>query len=218
MTEEEIKALALQLGCPQGEMGIAVAGHMHQNNLQMTLHTIESLELKSNDSLLELGPGAAAHVAQLMETSGIQNYTALDISELMVEEAKKLNAGYLQENKASFHLYDGTHIPFPDASFDKVMTVNTIYFWENPIKLLKEIQRVMKPKAVFSICFGKKDFMEQLPFTKYGFKLYSPKEAKELVTAAGFEFINTTDLTDQISIDDEMVMERFFNILKVRKK
>lgn len=34
--------------------------------------------------------------------------------------------------------------PYPDERFNKVFTVNTIYFWNNPIEDLKEIRRVLK--------------------------------------------------------------------------
>tara|TARA_R110000850_G_scaffold30630_1_gene84144 strand:+ start:16119 stop:16784 length:666 start_codon:yes stop_codon:yes gene_type:complete len=217
LNEEEIKALAVQLSCPQGEMGTVVAERMHTNNRQMTWNTIKSLDLKNNDTVLEIGPGAAAHVPSVLNTAKNISYHGLDISELMVQEAQKINAGNISKKSAFFHLYDGTHIPLPDALFDKVMTVNTIYFWEHPDKLLKEIKRVMKPEAVFCICFGKKKFMEQLPFTKYGFKLYSSEKAQELITNAGFKILKATDVSDQVKVNEDKTMERFFSILTVQK-
>ncbi len=217
LNEEEIKTLAAQLSCPQGEMGTVVGERMHTNNLQMTLNTFKSLNLKNNDRVLEIGPGAAAHVPLILNTAKNISYHGLDISELMVQEAQNINIENISKKNAFFHLYDGTHIPFPDALFDKVMTVNTIYFWEHPDKLLKEIKRVMKTKAVFCICFGKKEFMEQLPFTKYGFRLYSSEKAQELITNAGFEILKATDVSDEVEVNEDKTMERFFSILTVRK-
>ena len=43
------------------------------------------------------------------------------------------------------------------------MTVNTIYFWSNPVKLIGEIERTLKLNGICVLTFGDKDFMQKLP-------------------------------------------------------
>jgi SAM-dependent methyltransferase len=60
-------------------------------------------------------------------------------------------------------LYEGKKLPFEDETFDKIFTVNTVYFWENPVEFLNEIYRVLKDDGTFVLTFGQRDFMEKLP-------------------------------------------------------
>jgi ubiquinone/menaquinone biosynthesis C-methylase UbiE len=36
-------------------------------------------------------------------------------------------------------------LPFEDNRFDKAFSIHSIYFWEQPKNVLKEINRVLKP-------------------------------------------------------------------------
>jgi ubiquinone/menaquinone biosynthesis C-methylase UbiE len=80
-----------------------------------------------------------------------------------------------------------SHIPYPDNSFDKVCTINCIYFWPDPLNDLKEILRVMKDNGKLVISVYKKEKMQELPQTRYGFRLYSGNQFQDLFTQAGFK-------------------------------
>jgi hypothetical protein len=66
-------------------------------------------------------------------------YYGLEMSELMFQGARQINRNFVSQKQAFFSLYDGNVIPFGNAAFDKIFTVNTIYFWQGPEKLLLEI-------------------------------------------------------------------------------
>ncbi|MHC0443676.1 class I SAM-dependent methyltransferase, partial [Flavobacterium sp. 3-210] len=80
----------------------------------------------------------------------------------MFQEARKINRNFVSQKQAFFSLYDGNKIPFEDETFDKVFTVNTIYFWQKPEDLLSEIYRVLKPNGNFCLTFAEEDFMKKL--------------------------------------------------------
>ena len=212
--KDDLKELAKQLGNPEGETGIEVANMMNATNIGMTKHVIESLNLDKNDVVLELGHGNCGHLSFLMEQAENLKYFGLEISELMQQEAIKSNPNYLENNSADFRLYNGTKIPFNDESFDKIFTVNTLYFWQNPDLLLNEIYRVLKPNGIFALTFADKSFMEKLPFTNFGFNLYSLKDAEELLEKNRFKILNSISQTEQVfSKTNEMVNRTFFTVL-----
>ena len=64
------------------------------------------------------------------------------------------------------------NLPYEDGVFTKVLSVNTVYFWEEPAWLLAEMCRVLTAGGRVCLSFCEKDFMKTLPFTKYGFALY----------------------------------------------
>ena len=210
MEQKDLQELASQLSHPKGESGIEVADMMNASNIGMTLHAIGSLELSGQEKVLELGHGNAAHVKHLLDPYPAAHYTGLELSELMHEEAKRINAEYIRKGQASFHLYDGKQLPFPEGSFDRIFTVNTIYFWQEPARLLESLYKALKPKGNLCITFAQERFMKQLPFTTYGFKLYSTEKLETLVADSPFTVVKTESQTEQVRSKTGELMEREF--------
>lgn len=196
MENKGIKELAEQLRKPSGEKGKEIAGMMNETNIGMTLHSIENLNLSSGNLVMEIGHGNAGHLKYLLELAHQLQYTGYDISELMNSEAKELNQEFIKNHQAEFRLYDGENFPDKDGKFDKIFTVNTIYFWKNPAKMLSEIYRILKPDGIFCITFVEKDFMKLLPFSVFGFTMYNPEDIEELVKNSSFKLEKIIRKTD----------------------
>ncbi|AMP98593.1 Methyltransferase type 11 [Pedobacter cryoconitis] len=185
----DFKEIAGQLGCPSGDKGIKTAEAMAVNNGNMIGLTIAGLSPKSNDVILEIGPGNGSHVISLLANTKHLLYYGVDISALMISEAIKLNTTAVACGRADFSLSDGMQLNFADGFFTKIFTVNTLYFWKDPKAYATEIRRVLKPGGIFILTFAPREFMEKLPFTQYGFHLYSREEAEELLIGSGFEIL-----------------------------
>ena len=212
-SEEDLKNIARQLSCPEGEHGIKTGEMMHANNIGMTNAAIDALDLKNNDAVLEIGHGNGGHIAQLLSKAKNLRYFGADISETIIAEAKKINSELLNKGQVHFQLTNGIDLPFADEQFDKVFTVNTIYFWENPLEYLKEIRNILKPTGIFTICFADKNFMQNLPFTPYGFKLYDVEKVKELLAEAGFTIKDILKKLEQIQSKTGEQVEREYYVL-----
>ena len=104
----------------------------------------------------------------------------------MVEEAKRINAEWIEKERAEFMLGDVSSLPFRDKTFTKIFTVNTIYFWKDNAAVMKEFRRILKPGGILIIAIRPKRQMKNYPFTKYGFTMYSNSELKEMLIANGF--------------------------------
>ena len=107
--------------------------------------------------------------------------------------------------------------PFAQNTFNKILTVNTIYFWENPEEFIKEIYRILKPGGLLAISFADKDFMESLPFTAYGFDLYSKERIYTLAEIAGFKIKDLTSSTDKIRSKTGDEVKRLFYVASLEK-
>jgi len=192
-SEEELKEVARQLSNPDGETGIKTGERMNLSNANMIGRGIESLNIKENEFVLEIGPGNGSHVNDILLIADGINYSGVDISETMIAEAEKLNQNFIEDGTVSFSLSDGNSLPFSEKSFDKIVTVNTVYFWQNPVAYGQEVLRVLKTGGIFSLVFSDKSFMQQLPFTKFGFQLYDKYTAVELLKNSGFTVIDTVE-------------------------
>lgn len=217
MNEQDLKELAIQLGNPSGRKGIEIAEMMDRNNIAMTLHSIDNLGIQNQDKILEIGHGNCGHLKLILNKSSEIQYTGYDISELMNEEAKKLNSDLIQNYSVEFKLYDGENFPELDNFFDKIFTVNTLYFWQNPIEFLNEIYRITKPNGIFCLTFAEKDFMKTLPFTQFGFKLYSLEDVQELIQNSEFKIEKTETQTEEIQAKSGEMVKRKFVTLVLKK-
>ncbi|MEX1192464.1 MAG: class I SAM-dependent methyltransferase [Brumimicrobium sp.] len=215
MNEKELKELAAQLSKPKGLPGVEVAEIMHETNKRMTLHSIERLSITDNENILELGHGNCSHLSEMLKPK--MTYCGLEVSDLMNKEAIRINQQYIDNQQAIFYLYDGLKIPFKDNFFDKAFTVNTIYFWTDPKYLIAELYRVLKPKGILNITFALKKFMQQLPFTKYGFTLYDNDKIKRLIDTSPFTIINIDTETETVKSKTGESAKRAFITVTVKK-
>jgi len=217
MKQEELQAIASQLKHPTGEKGIEMANMMNETNINMTRHSFQNLHIESGNTILELGHGNAGHVEFIFEQAENIKYYGLEMSELMFQEARRINRNFVSQKQAFFSIYDGNTIPFEDAFFHKIFTVNTIYFWQEPEKLLSEIYRVLKEKGIFSLTFAEESFMKQLPFTQYEFELYSTEKLVRLLEKTSFKIINKETLTEKVKSKTGELVDRAFTTLVLEK-
>jgi ubiquinone/menaquinone biosynthesis C-methylase UbiE len=212
LSEEQLKGFASQLSKPNGEHGINIANMMHVSNFGMTMSTANSLEIADNDMILELGHGGGKHIESILNLAKDLTYVGLEIAELMKQEAESQAI-----NHTSFYLYDGQHIPFENNTFTKAMTVNTIYFWKNPNQLLKEVYRVLKKGGFFAIGFAPKEFMQTLPFTKYGFELYDEQKFQKLIKETPFKIKELTYHNEKVKSRTDEMVDRTYTVAVLHK-
>ncbi|ASW74157.1 methyltransferase type 11 [Chryseobacterium piperi] len=216
MEKDELKILARNLANPQGEKGIEIGEMMNATNISMTLESIKTLLIEDDERILEIGPGNAGHLKNILNRARNLNYTGIDISETMYNEAKKLNKDF--ESQAEFILYEGKKLPFGDQVFDKIFTVNTVYFWEDPVAFLNEIYRILKDDGTFVLTFGQRRFMETLPFTEYNFTMYSNSEMEQLISESHFKRMKISEKEEDIqSKSGNETIHRIYTVLTIKK-
>jgi SAM-dependent methyltransferase len=87
----------------------------------------------------------------------------------------------LRHRRLRVQLGDIAALPFASATFDRVFTINTIYFWPNTVQGLGEIRRVLKPGGLAVIALRSRENMERVLFTQPGFRLFSPPEVPPIM-------------------------------------
>lgn len=190
MTEEMLKDMAKQLRKPEGEFAIQVGENLNQGNSILNLNTIDALELQNNDNVFEIGMSNGFFVKDIFAKNNSISYTGCDYSDVMVNQAIKNNESLIKSGQAQFYLACADNLPFENNIFDKVFSVNTIYFWDDHSKVLAEICRVLKRNGKLILSLRPKSSMKFYPFVKYGFDMFTKNELKYLLTDNGFK-INT---------------------------
>ena len=124
-------AIAQQSGNPHGFLGRIIAFIMSIETRSMNKIGLDLLNLQPNDKALELGFGHGKTISKgsVFLKSGI--FSGINISKTMLSVAKKNNKHLIDGGKVELKLAEVENIPFEDDYFDKVISVHTIYFWEN---------------------------------------------------------------------------------------
>ena len=181
LNKEKYKHMAAQLRKPNGLGGIEIAGWMARGNANIIHETIRALTIERDENILEIGMANGVFVKDIVGSAENVQYTGFDFSEIMISEAEEMNKELVYGGRARFVFAGITSMPFPGKSFDKILSVNTIYFWDDEPSALREVLRVLKPGGKFVIGFRPKHQTEKYPFTKVGFRQYSAEDAKTLL-------------------------------------
>lgn len=104
----------------------------------------ELLALAHGD-VFELGCGDGINIP-LLDESRVSSYSAIDPSDELLLRAHDVAAE--RRVPVDIRWGVGENIPFPDASFDTVLTSYTLCSVEDPEAVLREIRRILRPSGV----------------------------------------------------------------------
>jgi arsenite methyltransferase len=178
------RAIASQLRRPSGALGRATAYALRRANRSINHGAVERLGVVPQDRVLEIGFGGGEGLADLLRrTDG--PVAGIEISETMLKRAKRRFRAELRANKLELRLAGVSQTGFADSSFDRVLSVNTIYFWPDPLGGLREIRRVLRPEGTVLLATEGKEDLEKSALT-HGFRLFEDHELEALLREAGF--------------------------------
>lgn len=105
---------------------------------------VAELQLNDGETVLDVGCGSGAHDRFLVQLTSRQNpVTGVDHSPYMVREAKDIARSEGLEGVITFEEGNAEALPFPDNSFDAVMSV-TVMEEVNADKMVAELFRVAR--------------------------------------------------------------------------
>jgi SAM-dependent methyltransferase len=155
-------------------------------NVSMNGKVIEILHLQPEDHVLEVGFGGGDLISKMSHVVTRGHITGVDFSIDAVEACRKRFDGLIKVGTIELLCANIEALPFDADTFTKVCTVNTIYFWPDPIEALNQIHRVLKREGSLLICFNPREVLEKQNLTQHGFRLFESEEVRDLMTTAGF--------------------------------
>ncbi|HXM95725.1 MAG TPA: class I SAM-dependent methyltransferase [Candidatus Dormibacteraeota bacterium] len=198
--------MASQLRKPHGWFGSLVLSRvMNRVNQQIIDSTVALLELSPQHHVLEIGFGGGSGLRQLLERLPQGEVSGIDFSIDMVQQAKGRFRREIAGGRLRVQIGDVSRLPFPDGVFDRVFTINTIYFWRDALQGLGEIRRVLKAGGLTAVSHRSKEKMEKYAVTKYDFRLFPPHEVADLMRQAGFGDVHV-DHQDRDKWTDQVIV------------
>lgn len=110
-------------------------------------HCLQYIPQKFTNAL-DLGCGTGTMAIHLQKKNPEAEIHGIDLAEGMIYEAQKRS---IKEKvpQIIFQLGDIEHIPYPNESFDLVVSNLSLQWLENPQNCFTEVQRVLKPEGRF---------------------------------------------------------------------
>ena len=195
--------IAKQFSNPSGFGGKLVSFIMNRQNLPLYEETIQFLSLSDTDSVLDIGCGNG-YVLNLLAHRSNCIFTGIDISKNIIKAALRRNHRFVRNGKMKLLCQDVSGMSFPDFSFSKAYTINTVYFWETLEHTMAEIRRVLKPNGFFINVLYSNETLSRFPHTKFGYKRFSTAQ----LTSAGINAGFTADVVPLLNGDAYCILYR----------
>ena len=112
---------------------------------------ISQLDVQPEDRILEVGFGPGAAIGVLADLARNGSVVGIDSSLLMLRQASRRNARVMRAGRVQLHQGSALALPFEDASFEKVLTINSVQIWPDSFAGIKEMQRVLKPGGLINV-------------------------------------------------------------------
>jgi ubiquinone/menaquinone biosynthesis C-methylase UbiE len=94
---------------------------------------------------LDVGTGPGYVAAEVARDRPALRMMGLDLAGHMVEKAGRYATWIGIEGRALWPQADGHRLPFADASFDLVLSSFALHHWNDPLLVLNEMARVLRP-------------------------------------------------------------------------
>jgi ubiquinone/menaquinone biosynthesis C-methylase UbiE len=176
--------IAEQSRLPRGFVGRLLSWVMSFETRQANATAIELLALAPTDRVLEIGFGHGRTLDRLLAAVPDGRVTGIDASQDAVRWANLRHAHAARVARLQLLCGDAAQLPVAGESFDKVLTVHTIYFWKDPSRQLRELRRVLRPGGSLVLGFFEVAHSRRLPPHIYSFR--SAAEIALLAQRAGF--------------------------------
>ncbi len=197
--------LASQLRQPRGWFGSLVMSRLlNRGNAKLVDTTLALLEIRPEHHVLEIGFGGGYALSRLTRSAGSRLIVGVELSPEMLRGAERRFRRAIAAGRLHVQLADVAGLPFPPASFDRVFTINTIYFWPDPLRGLGEMYRVLQQDGLAAVSIRSKEKMERHAVSKYGFRLFSADDVADLMRQAGFQNVRV-DHRDRDKWTDQVV-------------
>lgn len=176
---------------PQGTEGEQMLLRMNESHSKVTEWALGFLHFGEQDQVLDIGCGGGATLKRMSRHITAGHLTGVDYSEVSVKLSEEMNEEDIRSGKMEVLEASVEKLPFEEETFDKIVTVESFYFWPNPAENLKEVLRILKKGGVFLLVadiYQKEKMSTETLENIRRYQMFNPTEVefRELFEQAGF--------------------------------
>jgi ubiquinone/menaquinone biosynthesis C-methylase UbiE len=118
---------------------------MPQFRLLLRLFTLKAFSCQRGGRVIDVGCGGGRLAIAVAESYLFEGVVGLDLSDKMLQLAKKRASEAGVGDRVRFKKGNAEKIPFPDESFDLVVSTLSLHHWSRPKLVFDEVARILRP-------------------------------------------------------------------------
>jgi ubiquinone/menaquinone biosynthesis C-methylase UbiE len=191
---------------------------MEQHHLDITEKTIRLMDLRPGERILDLGCGSGWATRLLARfvgegPEGFGQVVGVDVSDEMIRMARAASKDF---DNTMFVWGSATQIPWEENFFDKVLSVESFYYWPDQERGLAELFRVMAPKGrlflLINLYTDNPYSLQWVDKLKVPVHVRSAAEYVDLLKAHAFEQVEYRQIPDDTPTPDNYVTKSFHSL------
>jgi SAM-dependent methyltransferase len=192
--------IARQSAWPNGVIGWILGHIMGTETAAANDTTVRFADITPDAHVLDIGCGAGHALQRVGHQLTTGRVVGLDASPTMVRLATRRNRRLIAQGRATIAKGDVGQLPYPPASFDRILATHTVYFWRDLAHAARELRRVLKPDGLLALGFGDPESM-RATFPPSVYTLRTAAEIARILTTTGFAdtSIETSKIGGQIT-------------------
>jgi SAM-dependent methyltransferase len=149
---------------------------------------VDTLEVRPDDRLLEVGCGHGVAVSLVCERLATGAITAIDRSPKMIEMAARRNREHIEAGRAVLEAVALEEADFGDRRFDKVFAFNVAPFWLQPKAALGAVRKYLARDGALHLFWDARHF--------------APERARDLGTVLADRLREGGFSVDKVLVED----------------
>jgi SAM-dependent methyltransferase len=121
------------------------------SNRRRNAWAVSLLDVRPDDRVLEIGFGPGLAIREFARRAAEGYVCGIDHSELMLRRAKRLNAESVRRGLVDLRLGSVEDMPAFDEPFDKILAVNAMMFWRDPVARLQTLRRLLRSGGLIAV-------------------------------------------------------------------
>ncbi len=142
-----------QFAYPHGFGGRLVGEFLAVANAWMADEAIQLLELDPDSKVLEVGFGPGVAIRRICRELPEARVSGVDPSQVMLRQALRRNRSAVRTGQADLRLGSAASLPWPNATFDRVLALNNAHLWDPADRGFSECRRVLRPGGKILVGF-----------------------------------------------------------------
>lgn len=157
----------------------------------------DALALSAQDRVLEVGFGGGYLLGRMSKVITGGFLAGVDASPAMVSFCQRRYRSLIRKGTLEVSCARAESLPYPAGHFSRVVSVNSIFYWQNAAQALAEFDRVLAEGGLLVLCFTGKESLATRGFARHGLSLVDGEEVQSMMEQAGFHNIQTVLASDR---------------------
>jgi ubiquinone/menaquinone biosynthesis C-methylase UbiE len=192
------RLIAKQLKHPSGWIGRYVLTALwNRRNVALNDGTLIRLRLNANDQVLDVGFGGGYLIEKMLKRMTAGHVSGVDASAVMVEQCRRRFARQIETGDLDLRCATVDSLPYPHEYFRKVSSINSLFYWPDFRRGIREIRRVLATDGLLVLAYTGKPDVDKRGWSSLGIRSFADNEVARTLQEDGFRDVHVEQETDQ---------------------